>query len=111
MIWTKITDLATYLYDRQNIIFIESLFAVLYLVMKKFAVYLWDHDKGRFIYIRMWYYWYEYIYVFIAAVLAPKHSVNESIVTITTVIIIKLIFDKTKMMENYLDKRLGNKMK
>ena len=108
MIWENICDLGAYLYDRQSIIFIESIFAVIYLVVRKFAIYLWDHDKGRLLYIRVWFHYYEYIFFFVAAVLAPKHTVNESMMTIVVVVIIKIIFDKTRLVERYLEKRFCN---
>lgn len=90
----------------ENIILIEGIFAVIYLFMKKAAIYIWDHDKDRFIFIRYWYHWFEYIYVFIAAVLAPKHSVNDGIVTLTVAILIKIIFDKTKIFDRYFSRNL-----
>lgn len=90
-----------------GIIAIMGFFAILYLIMKKFAIYTWDHDKGKFMFIRYWYHWFEFIYIFIAAVIAPKHTVNEGIITLSVVIVIKIIFDKFKILDAYFDKRFG----
>lgn len=91
----------------ESIILIEGIFAVIYLFMKKAAICIWERDKERFIFMRYWYHWFEFIYVFIAAVLAPKHTINEGIVTLTVVIIIKIIFDKTKIFDRYFNRTLS----
>lgn len=88
-----------------NIILIEGLIAVLYLLMKKCAIAIWDTDKNKFLFIRHWYHWFEYMFVFVASVLTPMHSVNESIITICVVVIIKIIFDRTKFLDAVLHER------
>jgi len=90
-----------------SIIAIMGFFAILFLILKKFALYTWEHEKGKFLFIRVWFHWLEYIYIFIAAVIAPKHTINEGIITLTVVILIKIIFDKFKILDVYFEKRFG----
>lgn len=90
----------------ENIILIELLFALVYLIMKRFAMRIWDKDKYQFLYIRFWYHWFEYIYIFIAAVLAPKHTIQQGMLTLGAVVILKIIVDKTKVLDTLVNKGL-----
>lgn len=92
-----------------NIVLLEALFAFIYLLMKKFAMFVWDHDKSKFYLIRNWYHWFEYTYVFTCAVLAPQHTANQGLMTLIIVILVKVIFERSKFLDSYFEKKLKDK--
>lgn len=91
-----------------NVIIVQSCFAVAWLLTKKVVYKIWGNDKEAFEHIKEWYYWFEYILLFTATVLTPKHTLNEGIATIFVVVAIKIIMDRfhvfDKAINKYFDK-------
>ena len=83
-----------------NVIIVQSFFAIIWILLKKVVYCLWGEDYKAFNYIKEYYYWTEYILLFTATVLTPKHTTDEGILTLIVVIIIKFILDRLTFIDN-----------
>jgi len=88
------------------LILTEIIFAVVFLLSKKVALAIWDTDKPMFRFVRGWYYWFEYMLFMMASVLTPNHTINEGIIAMSVVILVKIALDSMIFIDAYLCKIL-----
>lgn len=88
-----------------NVIIIQSLFAIFFLLIKKAVVCFYLENKDKWDVIKDNYYWFEYVYFFSAAIATPKHNWNEGIITLGSVILIKIAFDKMIFIDKWMCKK------
>ena len=86
------------------VIIIQSVFAILYLLLKRAVLSFYKNHQAQWQEIQPSYYWVEYTYFFTATVVTPKHSYNEGIITLVVVLLIKLIMDKILWIDEWFDK-------
>jgi len=79
-----------------SVIFIQSLLAVIFLLIKRALLCFYKDNPESFDQIKNSYYWFEYVYFFTATIVTPKHTWNEGILTLFSVILIKVIIDRIK---------------
>lgn len=79
-------------------IFIQVLFGLIFLLIKRCAYICWADDKERFDYLKYWYYWFEYLYLFIAtmvtSVITPSLNLDDVVVIMVIMVVIKVVFDQ-----------------
>lgn len=85
-----------------NVIIIQSIFAVIYLLIKKAVVCFYKENHENWDAIKDSYYWFEFTYFFTAAVLTPKHTLNEGVITLMSVIAIKVVFDRLTFIDKWM---------
>lgn len=86
-----------------NVIFIQSIFAILYLLMKKAVLSFYKYDSESWERMKCPYYWLEYVFIFTATILTPKHTANEGIITLASVIMIKVFMDNLTVIDKMFD--------
>jgi len=87
------------------VIIIQSIFAIIYLLMKRAVVSFYKFEQSKWDEIKASYYWLEYAFIFTATIVTPKHTYNEGIITLIAVLVIKFYFDKMTFIDEWLDRK------
>lgn len=87
-----------------NVILIQSLFALIYLIVKRGLLVFYKYEKAAFDKIKNEYYWLEYLFIFTATIVTPQHTYNEGLITLFSVIVIKIIIDNVKEIDHIFER-------